>query len=154
VRQSFLDGPATPYGEMVEILAGRNIAHRIGRADQPRSVGVQELDPADEDVAEAPLEQKPVPTNLIRNHAVDLNVPIGCGDVPVYPGDIVVGDEDGVVFVPRDIAEEVANEAFEQTVLEDFVQEQVEAGRGIFGLYPPDPATREEFRRWRTENGR
>ncbi len=98
--------------------------------------------------------QPSAPTNLIRHHAVDLNVPIGCGDVPVYPGDIVVGDDDGVVVVPRDIAEEVANEAFEQTVFEDFVQEQVEAGRGIFGLYPPDPGTREEFRRWRTENGR
>ena len=81
-------------------------------------------------------------------------MPIGCGDVPVYPGDIVVGDEDGVVVVPWDIAEEVANEVFEQTVFEDFVQEQVEAGRSIFGLYPPDPGTREEFRRWRTENGR
>ena len=98
--------------------------------------------------------QPAAPTNLIRHHAVDLNVPIGCGDVAVYPGDIMVGDEEGVVVVPQEIAEDVANEAFEQTVFEDFVQEQVEAGRGIFGLYPPDPATREEFKRWRQEKGR
>jgi regulator of RNase E activity RraA len=94
------------------------------------------------------------PTNLIRHHAIDLNVPIGCGDVPVYPGDIMVGDEEGVVVIPQGIADEVADEAFEQTVFEDFVQEQVNAGRGIFGLYPPDDATREEFKRWRKAQGR
>lgn len=94
------------------------------------------------------------PTNLIRHHAVDLNVPIGCGDVAVYPGDIMVGDEEGVVVIPQGIAGEVADEAFEQTVFEDFVQEQVNAGRGIFGLYPPDPATREEFKTWREAKGR
>jgi regulator of RNase E activity RraA len=94
------------------------------------------------------------PTNLIRHHAVDLNVPIGCGDVAVYPGDIMVGDEEGVVVIPQGIADEVADEAFEQTVFEDFVQEQVNAGRGIFGLYPPDPETREEFKTWRQAKGR
>jgi regulator of RNase E activity RraA len=94
------------------------------------------------------------PTNLIRHHAVDLNVPIGCGDVPVYPGDIIVGDGEGVVVIPKDIADEVAEEAFEQTVFEDFVQEKVEEGRTIFGLYPPAPEAREEFSRWRAAKGR
>src|SRR5262245_31045991 len=61
------------------------------------------------------------PTNLIRHHAVDLNVPIACGEVPVYPGDIVVGDDEGVAVIPQHIAEEVAEEAFEQTAFEDFV---------------------------------
>lgn len=98
--------------------------------------------------------QPAAPTNLIRHHAVDLNVPIGCGDVAVYPGDIMVGDEEGVCVIPAGIAAEVADEAFEQTVFEDFVQEQVEAGRGIFGLYPPDAGTREEFKQWRARAGR
>jgi regulator of RNase E activity RraA len=93
--------------------------------------------------------QPSAPTNLIRHHAIDLNVPVGCGDVPVYPGDIMVGDEEGVVVIPQGIADDVANEAFEQTVFEDFVQEQVNAGRSIFGIYPPDEAAREEFKRWR-----
>ena len=66
------------------------------------------------------------PTNLIKHHAVDLNVPIACGEVPVYPGDIVVGDGEGVAVIPQHIAEEVADEAFEQTAFEDFVQEKVE----------------------------
>ena len=94
------------------------------------------------------------PTNLIRHHAVDLNLPIACGDVAVYPGDVMVGDREGVCVIPRHIADEVAEEAFEQTVFEDFVQAKVEEGRTIFGLYPPDPATREEFKRWRGEQGR
>ena len=94
------------------------------------------------------------PTNLIKHHAVDINVPVGCGGVPVFPGDIVVGDADGVVVIPAEIAEAVAGEASEQTLFEDFVMEQVLAGRRIFGLYPPtDPATLEQFKTWRTQLG-
>ena len=89
------------------------------------------------------------PTNLIRHHACDLNVPIGCGDVPVYPGDIIVGDAEGVVVIPRHTAEDVAGEAFEQTMFEDFVQERVMEGATIFGLYPPAAEAKEAFRTWR-----
>lgn len=94
------------------------------------------------------------PTNLIRHHALDINQPIGCGDVPVYPGDIIVGDDEGVVVIPADMAQEIADEAFEQTVFEDFVEDRVTAGRGIFGLYPPGPEAEAEFRDWRREKGR
>ena len=94
------------------------------------------------------------PTNLIRHHAVDLNVPIACGEVPVYPGDVMVGDGEGVVVIPQHIAEDVAAEAFEQTAFEDFVQEKVEEGRSIFGIYPPAPEAREEFKQWRAQRGR
>jgi regulator of RNase E activity RraA len=89
------------------------------------------------------------PTILIRHHACDLNVPIGCGDVPVYPGDIIVADAEGVVVIPRHLAEEVATEAFEQTMFEDFVQERVMDGATIFGLYPPTAEAKEAFRKWR-----
>ena len=94
------------------------------------------------------------PTNLIKHHAVDINVPIGCGDVPVFPGDIVVGDGEGVVIVPAEIAEEIAVEAKEQDLFETFVMEQVKGGRGIFGLYPPtDPKTEEQYRAWKAARG-
>jgi regulator of RNase E activity RraA len=92
------------------------------------------------------------PTNLIRHHAVDLDVPIGCGGVPVYPGDIILGDAEGVVAIPHAIADEVADEAYEQSTFEDFVVQRVREGRTIFGLYPPAPEAREEFARWRTQN--
>jgi regulator of RNase E activity RraA len=91
------------------------------------------------------------PTSLVRHHAIDLNVPIGCGDVAVYPGDIVVSDMDGVVVLPKNIATTVADEAVEQTLFETFVQERVMAGETIFGLYPPSPETRERFEAWRRQ---
>jgi regulator of RNase E activity RraA len=94
------------------------------------------------------------PTNLIRHHALDINAPIGCGDVAVYPGDILVGDNEGVVVIPAALASEVTEEAVEQTVFEDFVEEQVKAGRSIFGIYPPDAAAEAEFAVWRREKGR
>ena len=94
------------------------------------------------------------PTNLIKHHAVDLDVPIACGEVAVYPGDVLVGDGEGVAVIPRHLADDVAEEAFEQTAFEDFVQEQVERGRSIFGIYPPAPEAREEFKRWRAAQGR
>lgn len=95
--------------------------------------------------------QPSAPTNLIRHHAMDLNVPIGCGDVPVYPGDIVVGDGEGVVVIPAGIANEVAEEAYAMTEFENFVEEQVRAGRTIFGLYPPDEKTRAEFEAYKAK---
>jgi regulator of RNase E activity RraA len=89
------------------------------------------------------------PTNLVRHHAVDINVPIGCGDVPVYPGDIIVGDREGVVVIPRHLAEEVAVAAHEQTIFEDFVAEHVRAGQSIFGLYPPNADALKQFLAWK-----
>jgi regulator of RNase E activity RraA len=88
------------------------------------------------------------PTNLTRHHAVDINLPIGCGDAPVYPGDIVVGDREGVVVIPAGIANEIAEEAAAMTEFEDWVEGQVRGGRSILGLYPPDEATRAEFAQW------
>lgn len=95
------------------------------------------------------------PTNLTLHEAIDINVPIGCGDVAVFPGDIVVGDADGVIVIPAHLAEEVAAEAIEMTAYEDFVVEQVKAGATIIGLYP---AMKEEnlaaFAEWRDRKGR
>lgn len=95
------------------------------------------------------------PTNLIRHHACDIDVPIGCGDVPVYPGDIVVGDGEGVVVIPAHLANEVAEEAFEMTAFEDFVTEEVRDGASTVGLYPPTKdETRVKYEAWRKANGR
>lgn len=95
------------------------------------------------------------PTNLTLHQALDINVPIGCGDAPVFPGDVMVGDGEGVVVIPAHLADEIAAEATEMTAFEDFVQEQVMGGRSILGLYPPtDPGTPEQFAAWRQANGR
>ena len=90
------------------------------------------------------------PTNLTHHQALDINVPIGCGDVAVWPGDVVVGDGEGVVVIPALVADEIAAEATEMTVFEDFVTEQVQQGKSILGLYPPtDESSRSEFAAWR-----
>ena len=89
------------------------------------------------------------PSNITRHHAVDLNVPIGCGDVPVYPGDIIVGDREGVVVIPRHLADQVAIDGYEQSLMEDFVTERVLAGQTTFGLYPADNETTAQFKEWR-----
>jgi regulator of RNase E activity RraA len=95
------------------------------------------------------------PTNLTLHQAIDINVPIGCGDAPVFPGDVVVGDADGAVVIPAHLAEEIADEAMEMTAFEDFVAEKVKEGRSILGLYPAtEEATRTEFTAWRKEKGR
>lgn len=95
------------------------------------------------------------PTNLTRHQALDINVPIGCGDVPVFPGDVVVGDGEGVVVIPANIADEIADEAVEMTAFEDFVTEEVMKGRSILGLYPAtEEQTKLDFAAWRKANGR
>src|SRR5262252_3103745 len=95
--------------------------------------------------------QRPsAPTNITRHQAIDLNVPIGCGDVPVFPGDVIVGDGEGVVVIPAHLADEVATEAVEMTAFEDFVTEEVQKGRSIFGLYlPTQEQARRDFAEWR-----
>jgi regulator of RNase E activity RraA len=92
------------------------------------------------------------PTNLIKHHAVDLNVPIGCGGVPVFPGDTLVGDGEGVVVIPANIAEEVAFDAAGQDLFETFVIERVRGGQSIFGLYPPDEENKKAFEAWKAKN--
>lgn len=84
----------------------------------------------------------------LAHHAADLNVPIGCGGVLVLPGDIVVGDAEGVLIVPRGIAEEIAHGAAEQELAEDFALERVRAGESIRDLYPLAEARRQEFSTW------
>jgi len=90
------------------------------------------------------------PLNLARHHAVESNVPIGCGGVAVYPDDIIVGDRDGVVVVPCALADEVSRDAAEQEELEAFLLERVAGGAPLPGTYPPNEATRAAFEQWRS----
>lgn len=96
------------------------------------------------------------PTNLTLHQAIDINVPIGCGDAPVFPGDVIVGDADGVIVIPQEIADEIADETVEMTAFEDFVTDMVQNhGRSIRGLYPAtQEQTKLDFAAWRKERGR
>ena len=97
--------------------------------------------------------QRPAaPTNLTLHQAVDVNVPIGCGDVAVFPGDLIVGDEDGVIVIPQHLARAITIEALRMTEYELFVMEQVRAGSSTMGLYPlTSDRWRRDFERWKSD---
>jgi regulator of RNase E activity RraA len=93
------------------------------------------------------------PTNLTLHEALDINVPIGCGDVAVFPGDVLVGDDDGVMVIPADIVDEVADECIEMTLFENFVLEKVLEGNSVIGLYPATNVnTLVAFEEWKKKN--
>ena len=90
------------------------------------------------------------PTNLTLHQAIDINMPIGCGDVAVFPGDLIVGDLDGVMVIPSHLAEEVAEECLAMEKYEEFVMEQVHQGKSIKGLYPlTDADMKLQFEEWK-----
>ena len=92
------------------------------------------------------------PTNLTLHQAIDINVPIACGDVAVFPGDIIVGDDDGVIVIPFDIIKEVTEECLQMTVFEEFVMEKVNQGQSIKGLYPlTNTSIKTMFKKWKKD---
>ena len=93
------------------------------------------------------------PTNLTLHQAVDINVPIGCGDVAVWPGDLLVGDKEGVVVIPTHIINGIADEVKSMTIYEDYVIEKVRKGASIKGLYPlTDEKEKSDFEDWSKSN--
>lgn len=109
-----------------------------------------------DDIASLPIAsyhcRPSAPTNLTLHQAIDINVPISCGDAAVWPGDVVVGDGDGVVIIPAHLVTEIADEAVQMTFYEDYVIEQVRKGTGIIGLYPlTDKGHQDAFDRWQAE---
>ncbi len=88
------------------------------------------------------------PPSIARLTFADWQIPVACGGVAVSPGDILVGDEDGVVVVPRDLADEVARDAVEQERFERFVQMKVKKGASVQGLYPPSEQTLAAYEAW------
>lgn len=90
------------------------------------------------------------PTNLTLHQAIAINEPIGCGDVAVFPNDVIIGDDDGVMVIPAHLVEEVVEECLQMTLYEKFVMEKVIGGQSIIGLYPPtDPQSVKDFEAWK-----
>jgi regulator of RNase E activity RraA len=88
-------------------------------------------------------------TNKTIHHPADIQRPIACGGVAVFPGDIIVGDGEGVVVIPRHLAAEVAEEAAAQEEREEFIMEKIQSGASIVGVYPPDEQTLAEYEAWK-----
>jgi regulator of RNase E activity RraA len=139
------DARAACAGEiLVTRLMKRGVAGLVGDG------GIRDAGPIAE-MADFPVfcAGPSAPLNLARHHAVEYDVPIGCGGVAVYPGDVIVGDRDGVAVIPRAIADDVARDAAEQEDLEAFLLERVAGGAALPGTYPPNEATRAAYKAWR-----
>jgi regulator of RNase E activity RraA len=90
------------------------------------------------------------PPSGIVHQPVDLGLPIACGGVGVYPGDVVVGDCDGVVVIPPEIADAVAEEALETTLYDEFAEAEVARGRSLVGLFPgAGEEAKRDFENWK-----
>ena len=82
----------------------------------------------------------------------EYDAPIQCGCVTVFPGDAVLGDEDGVIVIPAALARRVADDATEQEHLEGFLRRVVEGGEVLGEAYPPGPRVRAAYDAWRAAN--
>ncbi len=140
---------ATAGSILITRLALRGAAGVVTDAGMRDAEGIGKLD------MPAYFAKPSAPTNLTHHEALDINVPISCGDAPVFPGDVMVGDKDGVMVIPAHLADEIADECTGMESFEDFVLAEVQAGAAIIGLYP---ATRDEnlkkYEDWRARTGR
>ena len=90
--------------------------------------------------------QVTITTRAAWHHVADLQVPIACAGVAVYPGDVLVGDRDGVVVVPRSLAADIAGPALEQEKLEAYLHTRLQSGEALWGIYPPSEQTLAEYK--------
>jgi regulator of RNase E activity RraA len=94
------------------------------------------------------------PPSPIVHRPIDLNLPIACGGVAVYPGDVIVGDRDAVVVIPADIVEAVAQEALDTFHYEEFCEAEVARGRSLNGLFPvAGEEARRDYEAWKKRSG-
>lgn len=140
---------ATAGSILITRLAIRGAAGVVSDGGVRDAAGIGALD------MPAYFARPSAPTNLTLHEAIDINVPISCGDAPVFPGDVMLGDGDGVMVIPAHLVDEIAEECTGMESYEDFVLEQVQAGAGIIGLYPAtDDENLTKYAAWRHEKGR
>jgi regulator of RNase E activity RraA len=90
------------------------------------------------------------PPSGIVHQPIDIGLPIACGGVAVYPGDVIVGDDDGVVVIPPEIVDGVAEEALASALYDEFAAAEVARGRSLVGLFPAaGEAAKRDFEAWR-----
>ncbi len=140
-------------GETGAGVIGDILAARL----QERGVAAVVSDGPVRDAAEVAAGALPVfcagaaaPASLNVHFGADLQCPIACGGVAVIPGDVLVGDSDGVVVIPAALAAAVAQDGAEQEQLEDFLKQRVAAGHPTIGTYPPNPETLQAYEEWKT----
>jgi regulator of RNase E activity RraA len=145
-------GGAAHVSVLGDIMA--TALHRQGVAGVVVDTGVADL-PA---VAALPLPvfhaggSAPVPSGAVVMPA-DRDLPVGIGPVAIFPGDVMVGDANGVVCIPRAVAGAVAAEAAAKLDYEDWAQAEIAAGAPLEGTYPADAATKARYAAWKAGRG-
>ncbi len=110
--------------------------------------------PAIADIPIPVYHQSSHAATLGRFHTpLDHQIPIACAGVTVFPGDIVVGDGEGVVVIPALLAEEIANDSYSQEIEEEFALLKVAEGESSIGVFPLSDARRPEFEEWLKTRG-
>jgi regulator of RNase E activity RraA len=139
-------------GTMGDILATR--ALRRGAAGIVTDGGLRDS-PAFAEI-ELPMYYRVVHASALGviHYPLETNVPITCAGVLVLPGDVVVGDGEGVVVIPAQLAEEIAADALEMELREQWAFERVDAGEATKGVYPLGEERRDEFEAWRRERSK
>ncbi len=139
-------------GDLGAGVIGDILAARL----QERGVAAVVSDGPVRDAAQVAAGKLPVfcagaaaPASLNVHFGADLQRPIACGGVAVIPGDVLVGDSDGVVVIPAALAAEVAHDGAEQEQLEGFLKQRVAAGHPTIGTYPPNPETLQAYKEWK-----
>jgi 5-oxopent-3-ene-1,2,5-tricarboxylate decarboxylase/2-hydroxyhepta-2,4-diene-1,7-dioate isomerase len=136
----------TGAGTIGDILAARVLAR--GGAGIVTDGGVRDTPGVTE--LEIPTYYRVANASSLWNAHIPLDVdtPITCAGVLVMPGDVVVGDAEGVVILPAKLAEEIAHAALEVEQRESFALERVKAGESFRGLYPLSPERQSEYEQW------
>ncbi|CAN7240958.1 fumarylacetoacetate hydrolase family protein [Microbacterium foliorum] len=126
-------GDATT-GTLGDILALR--ARARGAAGVVTDGGVRDFDAVAE-IGLPVFSQGAHPSVLGRKHVPwDSDITISCGGATVQPGDIIVGDSDGVIVIPPALAEQIADDTLAQEIEDAWIAEQVAAGHPVDGLFP------------------
>ncbi|GAA2043540.1 hypothetical protein GCM10009819_32720 [Agromyces tropicus] len=134
-------------GTVGDVLALR--AKVRGAAGIVTDGGVRDFDAVAE-IGIPVFSQGPHPSVLGRRHVPwETDVTIACGGTAVQPGDVIVGDGDGVIVIPPHLVAEVVAEAAEQDAADAWVAERVAEGRPVDGLFPMDRTWREQYERER-----
>lgn len=137
-------------GTLGDILALR--AHHNGAAGVVTDGGVRDSAAVTE-IGLPVFSRTSHPAVLGRKHVPwESDIAIGCGNTTVIPGDVIVGDDDGVVVIPRALAQEVAEEALAKEHEDSWVFDRVAEGHPVDNLFPPAGQWKQKFQEWLAQN--
>jgi regulator of RNase E activity RraA len=89
------------------------------------------------------------PASVNQLTFVGWNEPIACGGCAIFPGDVIVADDDGAVVIPQALVDFVAGEGAEHELLESWLVQEVEKGAKLPGLYPPNDENKKRYEDWK-----